>query len=42
MHHATLIKNIGEFFTGDLARPTAPVTRVLIDNGGLSSSIRRR
>ena len=26
-----LIKNIGEFFTGDLARPTAPVKSILID-----------
>jgi enamidase len=28
-----LIKNIGEFFTGDLARPTAPVTSLRIENG---------
>jgi len=28
-----LIKNIGEFFTGDLARPTAPITSLRIENG---------
>ena len=29
----TLIQNIGEFFTGDIAAPTAPVRALLIDGG---------
>ena len=32
-----LIKNIGEFFTGDLARPIAPVTALLIENGRIAA-----
>jgi len=32
-----LIKNIGEFFTGDLARPTAPVTSILIADGKIAA-----
>jgi enamidase len=31
-----LIKNIGEFFTGDLAQPTAPVTSILICDGRIA------
>jgi enamidase len=31
-----LIKNIGEFFTGDLAQPTAPVTSILISEGRIA------
>ena len=33
----TLIKNIGEFFTGDLARPVAPVKSILIDDGKIAA-----
>ena len=33
----TLIKNIGEFFTGDLARPVAPVKSILIDDGKITA-----
>jgi len=32
-----LIKNIGEFFTGDLARPVAPVKSILIDDGKIAA-----
>jgi enamidase len=32
-----LIHNIGEFFTGDIARPTAPVKSILIENGRIAS-----
>jgi enamidase len=32
-----LIKNIGEFFTGDLARPIAPVTALRIENGRIAA-----
>jgi enamidase len=32
-----LIKNIGEFFTGDLARPTAPIRSLLIENGMIAA-----
>ncbi len=34
---ATLIRNIGEFFTGDLARPTAPVRSLLIEDGRIAA-----
>jgi enamidase len=33
----TLIKNIGEFFTGELSRPTAPVTSIRIENGRIAA-----
>jgi enamidase len=33
----TLIGNIGEFFTGDLASPTAPVSRILIEDGRIAA-----
>jgi len=33
----TLIRNIGEFFTGDLAAPTAPVTSLLIADGRIAA-----
>lgn len=33
----TLIKNIGEFFTGDLAQPVAPVKSILIDDGKIAA-----
>ena len=32
-----LIKNIGEFFTGDLARPVAPVKSMLVDDGKIAA-----
>jgi len=32
-----LIKNIGEFFTGDLERPMAPVKSLLIENGRIAA-----
>jgi enamidase len=32
-----LIKNIGEFFTGDLARPNAPVKSILIADGKIAA-----
>lgn len=32
-----LIKNIGEFFTGDLDRPVAPVTSLYIENGRIAA-----
>ena len=32
-----LIKNIGEFFTGDLARPMLPVKSILIENGKIAA-----
>jgi len=32
-----LISHIGEFFTGDLARPVAPVSSLLIDNGRIAA-----
>ena len=32
-----LIKNIGEFFTGDIARPQAPVTSLLIDGNKIAA-----
>ena len=32
-----LIKNIGEFFTGDIARPQAAVTSLLIDGGKIAA-----
>jgi enamidase len=32
-----LIKNIGEFFTGDLVRPIAPVTALRIENGRIAA-----
>lgn len=32
-----LIKNIGEFFTGDLARPTSAVKSVLIADGKIAA-----
>lgn len=32
-----LIKNIGEFFTGDLTHPLAPVTSIRIENGRISA-----
>jgi enamidase len=31
-----LISNIGEFFTGDLAHPVAPVSSLLIENGRIA------
>src|SRR3954462_15316247 len=34
---AVLIKNIGEFFTGDLSQPTAPGTSVLIAAGRIAA-----
>ena len=33
----TLISNIGEFFTGDLAAPTAPVSALLIEDGRIAA-----
>ncbi|MEC7488380.1 MAG: amidohydrolase family protein [Pseudomonadota bacterium] len=33
----TLIKNIGEFFTGDLTAPEAPVSKLLIDDGKVAA-----
>ena len=33
----TLIQNIGEFFTGDIAAPTAPVRALLIEGGRIAS-----
>ena len=33
----TLINNIGEFFTGDLAAPTAAVSRLLIEEGRIAA-----
>ena len=35
--NSILISNIGEFFTGDLARPVAPVSSLLIENGRIAS-----
>ncbi|MGP0088637.1 MAG: amidohydrolase family protein [Xanthobacteraceae bacterium] len=32
-----LIKNIGELFTGDLARPTAPIRSLLIEDGMIAA-----
>ena len=32
-----LIKNIGEFFTGDLANPKAPVRTILIEDGHIAA-----
>ena len=32
-----LISNIGEFFTGDLARPVAKISRLLIDQGRIAA-----
>ena len=34
---ATLIGNIGEFFTGDLAAPMAPVSSLLIEDGRIAA-----
>ncbi len=33
----TLLKNIGEFFTGDIAAPMAPVRAVLIEDGRIAA-----
>ena len=33
----TLITNIGEFFTGDLANPMRPIDTVLIENGVIAA-----
>jgi enamidase len=33
----TLVQNIGEFFTGDIAAPTAPVQALLIENGRIAA-----
>ena len=32
-----LVKNIAEFFTGDLAQPQLPVKSVLIENGRIAA-----
>ena len=32
-----LVENIAEFFTGDLARPQLPVTRLFIENGRIAA-----
>ncbi len=32
-----LIKNIGEFFTGDIAKPVAPITSLLIDGNTIAA-----
>ena len=34
---ALLIQNIGEFFTGELAQPTAPVRSIRIENGRITA-----
>jgi enamidase len=34
---AVLIQNIGEFFTGDLSRPTAPVKSIRIEDGRIAA-----
>lgn len=34
---SVLIQNIGEFFTGDIANPMAPVKSLLIDNGKVAA-----
>src|SRR5690348_5519866 len=33
----TLVANIGEFFTGDIAAPTAPVRALLIEGGRIAA-----
>ena len=37
MAKTVLIKNIGEFFTGDLANPIAPVKSIRIENGRIAA-----
>ncbi len=37
MPKTVLIKNIGEFFTGDLANPIAPVKSIRIENGRIAA-----